>query len=323
MQMDMGQQGRGGRRKNGNNGYNVRRKKKRHEDPKFYANDSDFDSSSDNDDEKKSNNNNNNKISNNKKSIYIGNGKQTFDKVDIQPTMPNKQKSALSAVMDGWSSFPSREHSNHGGRGHGHGKNGHGHGHGQRGVGKGQRNGHHHHHNHNGGGRSGGGGQGRNGHHMNMNGRRGNNHPTQNHSRMMNGRYEPESEHNRGGLFHSFVLTVYFGEYLQEEPIKIEITTPMTVAETMDKAIQQWGMERAIAKLKGTMASHYTMRTMDIEESGAEIDDDVPAFGKHLKIHTLGEKTVGLQFIGRGASNSVGYESGPSSMDKQSEKHSE
>ena len=66
------------------------------------------------------------------------------------------------------------------------------------------------------------------------------------------------------------------------------------------------------------MASHYTMRTMDIDEVSVEIDDDIPAFGKHLKIHTLGAKTVGLQFIGRGASNSVGYESGPSSMDKQS-----
>ena len=92
----------------------------------------------------------------------------------------------------------------------------------------------------------------------------------------------------------------------------------MTVHETMNKAIQQWKIERAICKLKGTMASHYTMRTMDIDEVSVEIDDDIPAFGKHLKIHTLGAKVVGLQFIGRGASNSVGYESGPSSMDKQS-----
>ena len=86
----------------------------------------------------------------------------------------------------------------------------------------------------------------------------------------------------------------------------------------MNKAIQQWIVERPIHKLKGTMASHYTMRTMDIDEVSVEIDDDIPAFGKQLKIHTLGAKSVGLQFIGRGASNSVGYESGPSSMDKQS-----
>ena len=108
-------------------------------------------------------------------------------------------------------------------------------------------------------------------------------------------------------IFHPFKLTVYFGEYLNEEPIALHVTSPWTVSETIDHAIKKWNVERAICKLKGTNSNHYSMRCMDDDE----IDDDIPAFGKQREIHSINETIVGLQFVG-GADYT-----GPSSIEKQ------
>jgi len=131
------------------------------------------------------------------------------------------------------------------------------------------------------------------------------------------GRYEPEIEQQgANGAFHTFHLTVYFGEWIHEEPIKLEVTGRWTVAETMDRAIQKWNVERALNKLRGVDSAQYIMRCMDEDE----IDSDVPAFVREAQIHTINEKVVGMQYVGgnpmsasRATSNSVGYESGPSS----------
>eukprot|EP01083_Nonionella_stella_P025307 69699_1 len=106
---------------------------------------------------------------------------------------------------------------------------------------------------------------------------------------------EPRYDHaDRGGaLVYNFILTVYFGEYLNEEPLKLEITGPWTVKETIAQAITAWNKERVRMALKGRVASNYAMRSMDVDE----IDLDVPAFGAQLKVHDINEKSVGLTFV--------------------------
>eukprot|EP01083_Nonionella_stella_P211186 763860_1 len=76
-----------------------------------------------------------------------------------------------------------------------------------------------------------------------------------NHSKYA--RYEPESEHMGGdinGHFPTFILTVYFSEYLKEEAIKLEINEPWTVNETIIKCITKWNVERPMHKLKSNLA---------------------------------------------------------------------
>lgn len=115
-------------------------------------------------------------------------------------------------------------------------------------------------------------------------------------------RYEPQGGAGpHGNRFQPFYLTVYFGEYLHsEDPIRVEITSPWTVSETIKRAIAQWNGERPMSKLKGKNAEDYLMRQMDDDD----IEDDLPAFAAHQKIHAINETNVGLQFV-RGFARSI------------------
>eukprot|EP00485_Elphidium_margaritaceum_P012593 CAMPEP_0202692308 /NCGR_PEP_ID=MMETSP1385-20130828/6722_1 /ASSEMBLY_ACC=CAM_ASM_000861 /TAXON_ID=933848 /ORGANISM="Elphidium margaritaceum" /LENGTH=501 /DNA_ID=CAMNT_0049347817 /DNA_START=25 /DNA_END=1530 /DNA_ORIENTATION=- len=231
-----------------------RRKKNRHLDPKFYENDSDFEPPEEAE-EKMDNKNKELDV----KKLRVPANQASFDKVDVEPIGLHRQASALSAIISTMPIQPEimdgRGGQYYGGRQHSKVAS--------------------------------------NGANMSM-------HSTHVHDTLeMNGskfsRYEPESEHGgNNGPFHSFILKVYFGEHIHEEPMKMEITSAWTVAETMEHAIQKWRMERAMLKLQGTSSANYSMRCMDDDE----IDQDVPAFSKHLQIHTLGEKVVGLQYVG-------------------------
>eukprot|EP01084_Bolivina_argentea_P107022 191386_1 len=111
-----------------------------------------------------------------------------------------------------------------------------------------------------------------------------------------------ESHHMRNDiynndLFHSFILTVYFSEYLNEKPIKLEISEPWTVNETIIKSIENWNIERSANKLKSNLPSNYLMRGIEMDMDEIEIDTDIPPYAKRLKINTLNEKYVGLQYI--------------------------
>eukprot|EP01084_Bolivina_argentea_P244644 409792_1 len=92
-------------------------------------------------------------------------------------------------------------------------------------------------------------------------------------------------------------LTIYFGEYINQPPIQLQIPSNHTIEKTITTSIQQWQTQNTRYKLKGKTSKDYALKCVESDEDDIEIDDECPPFNKQCIISDIHETRLGLQYI--------------------------